>query len=1296
MRRLRLAHILGGLAAVLAALVLTAAVGVGLFRFAASAVPHARGKIEAWAERRLALRLRLRTIDLVWRRLHPEFVLRGVHLVGPKGSTSVAVRRLAFGISWSGLLSGRLRPSWMGLDGLSLPLVQDADGHWRLPRGLAPLLAATSQRPVHPFEGGIRLRDARFLLHSPAFGPSPLLVHVVRFRLRSGDDRARLRLEALVPDWGRARLLLDYDARGPRPWKPWRKGTHWRVSWRLEGLNAGVFLLALHPAWKALDPHGLLRGRGDLDGRGLVFDGRANLALARFRWRERRGVVASFGLRLRAGVRSAEGRTAVALSVLGMRSPHGKTPAPLALRLLLHPTAVGTDVRARIARLSLSSFRLPLAAARSFAGRAPAWLGLLLSARPRGRFLGTHVVARWRGGRPVAWALHGKLLGFRSRSVGLVPGLRLPPVRLALGNVGGGIAVEAGAIGLRDRRWGGPERIVTTSGFVVDYRRSTSGLSLTLPALGARSPAGPFRLRTALRFPASGHARIRLALAAQSLSLTKIRTALPSSLWSAGFTQWLGRAFPDGGVLRGLTIRWHGALVALPCIAAKGCPVVQAEARLPRFIFAPGWPALEHARIRISYREGRFVAVLHRGTFAGWRPGGARVVVGPNARRLGLRLVFSGPLAPAWRALGQTPLASGGGLVHRLEVTAGGVHGRLAILVPFARPRRTTVRGDLALRGVDLGLGSKLSSLTTLTGRLVFVPGGVITPALDGRWLGVPFHLGASLARGVETLHAAGGLPAPAVVAALSGGPAPSWIAGQARWSLAAALTPGGDDRFVWRSSLKGVRIGLHAPLGKAGSARRPLVLIARTDPRKVRLRLRYGRLGRGSFRASSARGPWNGAVVFGGGRPVLPAAGVAVEGRLAELDLRDLVRLLSLGRRRRPKAAPPGAVFRLRALEIGRVVGYGQDFGPLSLRGSASPDRVHLALASASVAGTLRYRRSERDPRGLVRLYLTRLDLARPHHSPPKPGGPARQGGRSPRLVRPARHALGHPSPRPGVFPALDLTSLSTRLGSAHLGRVVARFRPAPHAWILSRLQAQGPGYALEAHGYWARHAGGDRVRFLFTLSSRDVHTAFLAFGLTPLMTGRSAVVRGDLGWHGVPWRPNRPTVSGVVSLVAHGGRVLPLNPGAGRLLGLLSLSSLPERLGLDFSDVFDRGLAYNVIRGRFRITNGVATIPALVLHGPAVRLRLEGRADLVGETYDEVVRVVPLVSATLPLAGAVVGGPVGFAALLVLSRVLALPMRTLLATYYHIGGTWTHPLVHRISDGTAHRLGFRTTPAP
>ncbi len=258
-----------------------------------------------------------------------------------------------------------------------------------------------------------------------------------------------------------------------------------------------------------------------------------------------------------------------------------------------------------------------------------------------------------------------------------------------------------------------------------------------------------------------------------------------------------------------------------------------------------------------------------------------------------------------------------------------------------------------------------------------------------------------------------------------------------------------------------------------------------------------------------------------------------------------------------------------------------------------------------------------------------------------------------------------------------------------------MARFRPAPPAWILSALEARGPGYALEAHGYWARHARTDRVRFLFTLTSHDVHTAFLAFGLTPLMTGKSAAASGDLGWHGVPWRLDRPTLSGVVSLHARSGRVLPLNPGAGRLLGLLSLSSLPQRLGLDFSDVFDRGLGYNSVAGRFRIAHGIATVPGLTLHGPSVRLRLEGRADIVHQTYDEVVRVVPLVSSTLPLAGALVGGPVGFAALLVLSRMFSLPMRTLLATYYHIGGTWSHPLVHRIGDEEAHRLGFRNPPA-
>jgi uncharacterized protein YhdP len=1283
--RLRLAHVLGAIAAFLAALVLFLAVAVGLFRFAAAAAPHARGTVEAWAERRLGLTLRLRTIDLVWHRLHPEFVLTDVRILGPKGGASVAVSRLAFGISWSALGSGRLRPAWVELDGLSLPMVQGASGRWRLPRALAPLLAAVSSRPSRPLEGGVRLRDARFFLRSPVLGARPLVLDVRRFRLHAGDGRARLALVGRFPAWGDARLRLRYTARGPSPWRPWSARTRWRIAWSFGSLRARALLLGVRPAWRALDPRGRLSGTGGLGGRGLVFDGRAGFVLSGFRWRGSKG--APLGLRLDARIRSGAGRTAVALSALLHGGKEKRSPPPLRLRLVLHPTPAGTETRAWIPLLAFSDLRLALEATRAFAGSG-GWVNTIARARLHGRLVAARLTARWHGARPVAWTLEGSLLGARSRAVGLVPGLSLPYVRLALGSAGGGITLASGRLEASDRRWGGePLRFATRTPWSLLYRRTPSGWDFTLPSLRARGPGGTYRVHAILRLPASGPPRIRLALHAAGLALPGVRSALPTALLGKDFVGWVMRAFPQGGELHGLVFHWRGPLASLPYPHGGGILWVRAQAVVPRLDFARRWPSLEQGSVAVSYRNGTFEAVLEHGIFAGWRPPGARLTIGPNATKARLRLVFSGPAAPPLEALRATPLAPPHTLLHRLLVDKGLANGRLAVVVPFRDPASSTLAGKIVFRDVGLGLGTPVETLNGLGGPLLFTPAGVASPGLTARWLGRPLGVTIADRNGATSIQARGELPAASLLAALDAGRAPAWVGGVAPWTFAAVLRPGGRGRFVVHTDLRGVRIGLHAPLGKTAALARSLLLVARTGPRGTRIRGRYGRLARWYVRA--VPGGWNGALSFGQGRPVLPGKGLALEGRLPSLDLRDLRRLLALGPRGRPPPAhPSGPVVRLRGFSVGRILGYGQDFGPLTIAGSLSADRARLVLASRAVAGRVGWTRDARRPRGLLRLDFTRLDLAlrraRPASVRPSPPRP-----------RPARPRISRHLPRPGRFPALDFRSLATRLGPADLGRLVARFRPAPHAWILSRLADVGPGYRLEAHGYWARHAGTDRVRFLFTLTSGDVHTAFLAFGLTPLMTGKSATVQGDIGWHGVPWRLDRPTLSGVLSLRATQGRVLPLNPGAGRLLGLLSLSSLPRRLGLDFSDVFDRGLAYNTVAGRFRIAHGIATVPDLVLRGPAVRLRLEGRTDIVHETYDEVVRVVPLVSASLPLAGALVGGPVGFAALLVFSRMFSLPMRALLATYYHIGGTWRRPLVRRIGDDEARRLGFQTPPA-
>ena len=57
--------------------------------------------------------------------------------------------------------------------------------------------------------------------------------------------------------------------------------------------------------------------------------------------------------------------------------------------------------------------------------------------------------------------------------------------------------------------------------------------------------------------------------------------------------------------------------------------------------------------------------------------------------------------------------------------------------------------------------------------------------------------------------------------------------------------------------------------------------------------------------------------------------------------------------------------------------------------------------------------------------------------------------------------------------------------------------------------------------------------------------------------------MTRADSTW---PWRA---------------GQFLKADPGLAKLLGVLSLQSLPRRLALDFRDVFSEGFAFDFVRG-------------------------------------------------------------------------------------------------------------------
>jgi len=115
----------------------------------------------------------------------------------------------------------------------------------------------------------------------------------------------------------------------------------------------------------------------------------------------------------------------------------------------------------------------------------------------------------------------------------------------------------------------------------------------------------------------------------------------------------------------------------------------------------------------------------------------------------------------------------------------------------------------------------------------------------------------------------------------------------------------------------------------------------------------------------------------------------------------------------------------------------------------------------------------------------------------------------------------------------------------------------------------------------------------------------------------------------------------------------LLGVEPGAGRMLGLMSVVELPRRLSLDFRDVTDKGLAFDRVRGDFDIRAGNAYTQNLLVKGPAVDIGVAGRTGLAAQDYDQTVVVSGNPSGPITVAGALAGGPIGAAGALLVSQL-------------------------------------------
>ena len=198
--------------------------------------------------------------------------------------------------------------------------------------------------------------------------------------------------------------------------------------------------------------------------------------------------------------------------------------------------------------------------------------------------------------------------------------------------------------------------------------------------------------------------------------------------------------------------------------------------------------------------------------------------------------------------------------------------------------------------------------------------------------------------------------------------------------------------------------------------------------------------------------------------------------------------------------------------------------------------------------------------------------------------------------------------------------------------------------------------------------------------LKSQNTKALMEEFGFQGILSSKNLTIDLDLFWPYIPSSDGVFDANGTVKVNIKDGQITAIDPIAGKVLGLLSIAELPKRLVLDFSDIFKKGLSFNRLSGEFQFKQGSAYTCNLAMEGTSVDILLVGVTDMIGETYNQLAIVRPLLSDALPMGGAVFGGPGVAAAVYLFTKLLRKPLRDIGVSYYSIGGTWDNPTIEKI----------------
>lgn len=1243
-----------------------------------------RSDIERALSESLGRPVAIAAVDGRWQGFWPNLRIHGVQIRDAAGRTALALDEVEADIAWATLWHFSPHFARLEIAAPSLDLRRDAQGHF--------FVAGLEIDPNSP-NGGfsdwllnqdrIVIREATITWHDELRNAPPLALSRVNLDFRNSGSRHRFGFTAEPPRTMATRLDIRGDFRGSdlAALESWRGDAYAELDYAD---------LAIWRTWVDY-PLELPRGSGGLRlwlgfGQKALTSLAADIRLSNVAVRLGKGLPMLELDRVDGRVAGKYTGNAYVIQArhLTMATRDGIQVAPTDLDASVQPGTDGGPTKGEA-----SANGLDLGALATLAGHLPfdaAWRDRLVAYGPRGRVNDLRLAWRATAEQLTNYSVKANFENLGLHAQGVMPGFSGLDGRIDGNEKGGALELTS-----RDTEIELPA-VFAESTMVLATLDARADWKIAGGLVDARLERASFQNADAAgeasgRYRSTGSGPGEIDLSA------KLTRAVGGAVWrymplvvNQETRNWLQRSIVGGAATASLRLK--GDLARFPFSDGSGVFEVKGPFQGATLRYAPGWPEFEGVVGDLAFVGSRMTiraqqAKLWDVTLADVK---AEIVdLASPQQQMTITGIARGPTADFLRYIEASPV--GDRIDHFTEDMTAKGNGelRLRLDMPLHHIVDTKVDGSYRFAGNGVTYDPDMPPLADVNGELHFSGSELSARKIRATMLGAPMALDVTTQEGRVAVAAAGMMTVRGLREQYNQ-PLFDHLSGSAPWSGTIQVKKRASEVRI-QSSLQGISSSLPEPFNKSAAEVMPLVFERKSAPESPSKARRSANesapterdqlvVGLGdALRARLVRRHEGhkaiveqGLIAVGGLEPRLPERGVLLAVQARRLDA-DFWRRLANGGGNGSAAGLPVTQVDLRADEL-RV--FGRSIFGLQLTGSVDNSTWKFDLASREATGSAEW---NGEGQGRLSAHLSKFSL--------------------PENLEPAQETTGSGSS--GSMPAINLVIDHFLTHGRDMGELKAKAENSDGAWNAT-FEVRNEDGVIDGTGRWRPSVTQTHTQLDVKLTAKSVEKFLTRFGYPGAVRRGTAGIEGSLSWAGPPTGLDYASLNGKFTLEAANGQFNKLDPGVGRLLGIMSLQSLPRRISLDFRDIFSEGFAFDSIDGSFVVTRGVMETKDLQIHGPAAKVLMNGNVDLLHETQDLKVRVQPALGESVATGVLFVNPAVGAAAW-ALNKLFGNPIDKVFAFDYAVTGSWAEPKVEKLAaqgPGAEQKPGPGPGPAP